>query len=118
MGLFLFYLTRCRWRSGWAVPGCREFAGQSTWMSSQEGPNPWRLAHVGFEFAIGVLLMTLGGWWLDSRLGTEPWLLVTGALLGAASGMYRLVRVASSEAERQDRADKAARDRTPPHDSE
>lgn len=40
-----------------------------------------------------VLLCTFGGWWLDKRFGTAPWLLVTGALLGLAAGMLTFIRV-------------------------
>ena len=32
------------------------------------------------------------GWVLDRWLGTKPWLLVTGLVLGAAAGFYELVR--------------------------
>jgi len=34
----------------------------------------------------------LAGWLLDRWLGTKPWLLVTGVILGAAAGFYELVR--------------------------
>ena len=33
-------------------------------------------------------LGTLAGWWLDKKLGTGPWLLVGGALLGIGIGFY------------------------------
>jgi ATP synthase protein I len=39
-----------------------------------------------------VALGTLGGYFLDRRLGTKPWLLVTGALLGVAAGFYGFIR--------------------------
>lgn len=32
------------------------------------------------------------GWLLDRWLGTGPWLLVTGLVLGAAAGFYELIR--------------------------
>ena len=28
------------------------------------------------------------GWWLDGKLATRPWLLVTGAVLGMGMGFY------------------------------
>ena len=34
------------------------------------------------------------GWLLDHWLGTLPWLLITGAALGFASGLYMLIRAA------------------------
>lgn len=33
-------------------------------------------------------LGSLAGWWADKKLGTTPWLLVTGALLGIGTGFY------------------------------
>ena len=32
------------------------------------------------------------GWLLDRWLGTAPWLLVTGIVLGAAAGFYEFIR--------------------------
>jgi ATP synthase protein I len=36
---------------------------------------------------------TLAGWWLDKKLGTGPWLLVTGALLGIGVGFYLFFKI-------------------------
>ncbi len=35
------------------------------------------------------------GWLLDRWLGTRPWLLVLGIVLGAAAGFYEFIRQAS-----------------------
>ena len=35
------------------------------------------------------------GWLLDRWLGTRPWLLVVGLVLGAAAGFYEFIRAAS-----------------------
>ena len=35
------------------------------------------------------------GWFLDRWLGTRPWLLVTGLVLGAAAGFYEFIRASS-----------------------
>ena len=35
------------------------------------------------------------GWLLDRWLGTRPWLLVTGLLLGAVAGFYEFIRASS-----------------------
>jgi len=41
------------------------------------------------------LLLGLGlGWWLDRKLGTGPWLMLGGILLGIVVGMYGIARVA------------------------
>jgi ATP synthase protein I len=37
----------------------------------------------------------LVGWLLDRWLGTKPWLLVVGIVLGAAAGFYEFIRAAS-----------------------
>jgi ATP synthase protein I len=45
-----------------------------------------------FSLFAGVVSGLLAGWLLDRWLGTKPWLLVTGVILGAAAGFYELVR--------------------------
>jgi F0F1-type ATP synthase assembly protein I len=56
--------------------------------SSREGParatppNPAQYAGTGATFAAAVILFTLGGNWVDGRLGTGPW----GVLIGVAAG--------------------------------
>jgi F0F1-type ATP synthase assembly protein I len=42
----------------------------------------------------GLVLGGLGGRWLDQKLGTHPWLLITGLLLGFVVGMTEVARVA------------------------
>lgn len=44
---------------------------------------------IGLEMA----LPPAGGWWLDERWGTEPWLLIAGAVLGFAAGMLHLLQL-------------------------
>ena len=46
----------------------------------------------GFEFGIAVVLFFLGGRWLDTQIGTPPWMAVIGAMVGVAVGMYLLIR--------------------------
>ncbi len=50
---------------------------------------------IGIEFAVSVLLGSLFGYWLDGKLGTSPWLLIIGFLLGTLAGFknfYQLVK--------------------------
>ena len=42
-----------------------------------------------------VLSGLIAGWLLDRWLGTKPWLLVVGLVLGSAAGFYELVRASS-----------------------
>jgi ATP synthase protein I len=45
-----------------------------------------------FSLFAAVVSGLLVGWLLDRWLGTRPWLLVTGVILGAAAGFYELIR--------------------------
>ena len=54
--------------------------------------NAGSLVGAGVELAAGVGVMSLGGWWLDQRLGTSPWLLVTGLSIALVGGLYRMYR--------------------------
>lgn len=62
----------------------------------QEGRRKGALVYaagLGIFFAV---LVCLGlGWLLDRWLGTAPWLLVTGLLLGSVVGLYEFIRVTS-----------------------
>ncbi|MEX2582081.1 MAG: AtpZ/AtpI family protein [Gemmatimonadota bacterium] len=49
-------------------------------------------AGVGLQFAGAIVLFLLLGSWLDARLGTEPWLLLAGVLIGAVGGFYSMYR--------------------------
>jgi ATP synthase protein I len=46
-----------------------------------------------WQLAGAVGLGTLAGWWLDKKLGTSPWLLVAGALLGIGLGFYLFFKI-------------------------
>jgi len=50
---------------------------------------------LGIQFAASVLLGFWGGRFLDHRLGSEPWLMVAGVLLGVAAGTIGIYRVVS-----------------------
>jgi F0F1-type ATP synthase assembly protein I len=52
-----------------------------------------RYGALGFEFAGAVVAGILVGGYADSRLGTEPWFLILGAVGGMAGAVYRLVVV-------------------------
>ncbi|MQA89922.1 MAG: hypothetical protein GEU90_06780 [Gemmatimonas sp.] len=62
------------------------------------------VAGVGLQFAAAIVLFLFVGRWLDSRLGTEPWLLLIGVLLGAVGGFYSMYRqLVIAPRERQER---------------
>ncbi|HKV34023.1 MAG TPA: AtpZ/AtpI family protein [Pyrinomonadaceae bacterium] len=55
----------------------------------------------GFAYAAGITLFASVvsfcgvGYLLDRWLGTEPWLLVVGIVLGSAVGLFEFVRLSS-----------------------
>jgi F0F1-type ATP synthase assembly protein I len=57
-----------------------------------------RANDLGVELIVAILFWTGIGWLVDGWLGTRPWFLVIGALLGNAAGLY-LVWVRSSRME-------------------
>ena len=54
----------------------------------QSGP----AATASYTLIGGVLLMGLLGYFLDNWLGTKPWLLFIGLMLGSFSGFYQLAK--------------------------
>ena len=46
----------------------------------------------GTQYAASIIVCLLVGWWLDGRLGTTPWLLMAGVVLGAVAGFYNLYK--------------------------
>lgn len=49
------------------------------------------ISTLGIEFALIMCLGTFGGLWLDRRLNTFPWLLLTGAVIAFGFALYVLV---------------------------
>jgi len=55
------------------------------------------LLSVGTVLVVSIVLGYLLGSFLDRRLGTSPWLVVTGVLLGTAAGFVELFRTVSRD---------------------
>jgi ATP synthase protein I len=55
----------------------------------------------GYAYAAGITLFASVaafcglGWLLDKWLGTEPWFLIVGIVLGSAVGLFEFVRLSS-----------------------
>ncbi|MEE2659735.1 MAG: AtpZ/AtpI family protein [Candidatus Latescibacterota bacterium] len=47
----------------------------------------------GIQFAATVLICIAGGWWLDQRFQTSPWLLLAGGLFGSVAAFYHFYQV-------------------------
>ena len=66
-----------------------------------QSPNQDENRKTGFAYAAGITLFAsvaafcAAGWFLDKWLGTQPWLLVIGIVLGSAIGLYEFVRLSS-----------------------
>lgn len=84
---------------------------------SSQQPNPWRMAHMGLEFAGAALLLGLIGYYIDTQADTAPWGAVTGLILGVVGGMYRFIKEALA-ANRAYGKPQRKTDRDPEHDSE
>lgn len=47
------------------------------------------------SLALSIVSCLLVGWVLDRWLGTSPWLIVTGILLGSVAGFMQFIRLMS-----------------------
>lgn len=68
-------------------------------MAETEQEETNRKSGIAYAAAIAlfasVATLTGIGWLVDRWLGTSPWLLVVGLVLGAAAGFYEFVRLTS-----------------------
>jgi ATP synthase protein I len=64
---------------------------------SQTSQTTWQLigqlSTVGMSFVFALVLGFGGGYWLDSALGTKPWLSFAGFFVGLAAGVLNVYRV-------------------------
>jgi ATP synthase protein I len=64
-------------------------------------PTPDENRKAGLAYAAGLTLFatvatfTGAGWMLDKWLGTQPWCLMAGIVLGSAAGLFEFVRLSS-----------------------
>jgi F0F1-type ATP synthase assembly protein I len=56
------------------------------------GPSPASFAGAGIQFVLSILIFLYAGKWLDTKLGTAPWLLMAGVFLGAGASFYSFYR--------------------------
>jgi ATP synthase protein I len=52
-----------------------------------------QLSTIGMSFVFALVIGFGGGYWLDSLLGTKPWLTFFGFFLGVAAGVLNVYRV-------------------------
>lgn len=63
-----------------------------------------RYSGVGLELAGATAGLTLVGYWIDRRFGTQPWGILGGVVIGIVGGLFNLVRE-SLEAAREAKVD-------------
>lgn len=51
-----------------------------------------RFAGLGLQYALSIALLGALGWWIDRQLGSNPWCLVAGVVLGCVAGFWMIVR--------------------------
>ena len=68
------------------------------------------LTTIGLEMGVCVALGWGIGYFLDGRLGTQPWLMLVFLLLGVAAGFKALITTANKARTKQREADKNEND--------
>ena len=58
--------------------------------------------HSRVAFALSIVFFVYLGQWLDRRLGTEPWMLLLGLLLGAGGSFYGIYRKLMADLRREE----------------
>lgn len=53
------------------------------------------LLGAGVQMAAAVVLMFFFGRWLDTKFGTDPWLMIIGIVFGVSGGMYTFIKTVS-----------------------
>lgn len=55
------------------------------------------LLSLGTTLAVTVAAVLGLGYWLDARLGTQPWFLLAGGCLGVALALYQFIRTVTRD---------------------
>lgn len=81
-----------------APPPLKE-APKFKWLKKSFGDDEARMTSqasaVGLTFVVAIVMGLGAGWWLDRKLGTAPWLLLSGLLLGVAAGFKNLFTISA-----------------------
>jgi F0F1-type ATP synthase assembly protein I len=72
---------------------------------TREAVRGLKLSSVGIELALSVLIGLFAGRWVDSRLGTDPWLMIVGLGLGFAAGLRSLMKMMERATKEADATD-------------
>lgn len=64
-----------------------------------------QLGGLGLQVALGTAFFAAVGGWFDRQLGSAPWLLASGCLLGAGLSLYKALRDVQQYSAEQERRD-------------
>lgn len=73
------------------VPSPTRPGGKQRWVE-ELGP----YLTMGIQLALGVVVFFFLGRWLDGALGTSPWLMIAGLVLGSVGGLVKFLRDAAA----------------------
>ena len=65
---------------------------QSSRPPSRVANDLFRFAGLGTQFAATLGVFGALGWWLDTKLGSSPWLLLVGVFSGFGLGLYSMIQ--------------------------
>lgn len=68
---------------------------------------------VGIEFSLSTVIGLLAGRWVDGKLGSDPWLMIVGLLLGVTAGFRSLIRTAKQAQRATEKPDENPNDPPP-----
>ncbi len=60
---------------------------------------------LGIQLALSIVVFFFLGKWLDGRLGTSPWLMFGGLLIGGVGGMVKFITSVMKLGQQQDALD-------------
>lgn len=66
-------------------------------MARQPGPqmlSSFKALGIGVELAVAIAGLAILGYWADEYFDTEPWLVLTGTVLGVVGGSYNAFKQA------------------------
>ena len=81
--------------------------------ASEERSSGVDFGAVPFQLAFSLLAGVYGGEWLDKKLGSAPWLLITGVFLGAGLSFYSIYGKLTAVQARDDAARKERHEEQP-----
>lgn len=77
------------------LPQAPKFHGLRKFFGDGQAGAIGQASAVGISFAVAIVLGLAAGLWLDKKLGSAPWGLLGGILIGVAAGFKNLFTVSA-----------------------